>query len=78
MKYVGKIAELAPGFWVGVQLDEPMGDSDGTVKGKKYFDVNGGNKFGVIIRPKDAQYGDYPALDDFDEDEDVIWNNIME
>jgi tubulin-folding cofactor B len=36
---VGKVPELAPGFWVGVQLDEPTGDSDGSVKGKKYFDV---------------------------------------
>eukprot|EP00347_Sterkiella_histriomuscorum_P006869 403351126 len=72
VKYVGKIPELAPGFWVGVQLDEPMGDSDGKVKGKQYFEVNGGNKFGMIIRPKDARFGDFPPLDDFNEDEDVI------
>jgi len=29
VKFVGKIPELGQGFWVGVVLDEPMGDSDG-------------------------------------------------
>jgi tubulin-folding cofactor B len=72
VRFVGKVPELAPGFWVGVQLDEPSGDSDGTVKGKKYFEVAGGEKFGVIIRPKDASYGDFPPLDDFNADEDEI------
>lgn len=72
VKYVGKIPELAPGFWIGVQLDEPMGDSDGSVKGKKYFDTVGGTKFGIFIRPKDAKYGDFPPLDDFDPAEDEI------
>ncbi|CDW90329.1 UNKNOWN [Stylonychia lemnae] len=72
VKFVGKIPELAPGFWVGVQLDEPTGDSDGTVKGNKYFEAVGGSKFGVIIRPKDARFGDFPPLDDFDENEDEI------
>lgn len=72
MKYVGKIPELAPGFWIGVQLDEPTGDSDGSVKGKKYFESIGGTKMGIFIRPKDAKYGDYPALDDFNAAEDEI------
>ncbi len=72
VKYVGTVPELAPGYWIGVQLDEPTGDSDGTVKGKKYFEVPGGSKFGVFIRPKDAQFGDYPPVDDFDEDMDEI------
>ena len=55
VKYVGEVKELAPGYWIGVQLDEPTGDSNGTVKGKKYFEVPGGStKFGIFIRPKDA------------------------
>jgi tubulin-specific chaperone B len=29
VKYIGKVAEKAPGFWVGIQLDEPLGDSNG-------------------------------------------------
>jgi len=72
VKYVGKVPELAPGYWVGVQLDEPTGDSDGSMKGKKYFEVVGGNKFGLFMRPKDAKYGEYPPLDDFNPEEDEI------
>lgn len=72
VKFVGKVPELAPGFWVGIQLDEPTGDSDGKVKGKQYFEVNGGTKFGVFIRPGDARFGEFPPLDDFDENEDEI------
>lgn len=72
MKFVGKIPELARGFWVGIQLDEPMGDTDGTVKGKKYFEAAGGKKYGMFARPKDIRVGDYPALDNFDEDLDEI------
>ena len=49
-----------------------MGDNDGTVKGKKYFDVNGGNKFGLIVRPKEVKVGDYPPTDDFNEELDEI------
>ena len=72
VKYIGTIPELAPGYWIGVQLDEPTGDSDGKVKGKKYFEVAGGSKFGIFIRPKDAKYGDFPPIDDFDAEEDEI------
>ena len=49
-----------------------MGDSDGSVKSKKYFEVQGGSKFGIFIRPKDANFGDFPPLDDFDAEEDEI------
>lgn len=62
---------MAAGYWVGVHLDEPTGDSDGKSKGKAYFEVPG-PKFGVFIRPKDAKYGDYPPVNDFNEDEDMI------
>ncbi len=55
-----------------MQLDEPMGDSDGSVKGKAYFEVNGGSKYGIIVRPGDLKVGDYPAVNEFDEDVDVI------
>jgi len=34
VKFIGLIPELAPGYWIGVQLDEPTGDSDGKVKGR--------------------------------------------
>lgn len=74
VKYVGKVPELAPGYWIGAHLDEPTGDSDGKVKGKIYFDS--ASKFGIFIRPKDAKFGDFPPVDDFDENEDEIWNLV--
>ncbi|KAF2308204.1 hypothetical protein GH714_036766 [Hevea brasiliensis] len=38
VKFVGRAESLAPGFWVGVQYDEPLGKHDGMVKGVRYFD----------------------------------------
>ena len=35
--YVGKIMDLGNGYFVGVKLDEPFGNSNGIVKGVKYF-----------------------------------------
>lgn len=29
VKFVGQAESLAPGFWVGVQYDEPLGKHDG-------------------------------------------------
>lgn len=29
VKYVGRAEPLGPGFWVGVQYDEPLGKHDG-------------------------------------------------
>ncbi len=62
VKFVGKVPELAPGYWVGVLLDEPTGDCNGSVKGKQYFEVQGGNKYGIFVRPKDIVVGDYPPV----------------
>ena len=35
--YVG-VTEFAPGKWVGVIWDEPIGKNNGTVQGKSYFE----------------------------------------
>ena len=70
VRFVGKVPGLGAGYWVGVELDEPTGDTNGTVKGKKYFEV--ADKFGMFSRPAEMKVGDYPPLDDFDEDEDEI------
>lgn len=37
VSYVGKVVDLGPGYYIGVLLDEPFGNSDGKVKGVKYF-----------------------------------------
>jgi len=70
VKYVGKIIELANGFWVGVQLDEPQEDSNGSVGHKSYFTCP--DKYGLYVRPTDIKVGDYPAIDIFDEENDEI------
>ena len=51
VKFVGKCQGLGAGWWVGVQLDEPTGDSNGTVKGKLIFEVP--DKFGAFVRPNE-------------------------
>lgn len=70
VKYVGKVPELANGYWVGVQLDEPTGDSNGTLGETEYFSC--GDKYGLFLRPNDLKTGDYPPIDIFDEGEDEI------
>ena len=34
VKYVGKVKGLGAGYWLGVLLDEPTGDSDGKIASK--------------------------------------------
>ena len=62
VKFVGKIPAIAPGWWVGVQYDEPVGKNDGTVKGNRFFECP--PKYGGFLRPDKLQVGDYPELDD--------------
>lgn len=66
--YVGKIPQIAPGWFVGVQYDEPVGKNDGSIKGKRYFECPA--NYGGFLRPDKLQVGDYPERDIFDEDED--------
>merc|ERR1719473_2195704 len=40
--YLGEVEGLAPGYWVGVKLDEPVGRNDGTRGGKTYFECAAG------------------------------------
>ena len=70
VKYVGKVAGLEKGYWVGIKLDEPSGDCDGKVKNKTYFEC--GAKFGLFVRPDELKVGDYPEIDEFDMDDDMI------
>lgn len=70
VKFVGLNKDLGHGFWVGVQLDEPLGDNNGSMKGKKYFECQ--NKFGVFVRPDYIKCGDFPPEDLFNADEDEI------
>jgi tubulin-folding cofactor B len=68
--YSGKVKGLEVGYWIGIKLDEPLGTCDGTVKGKKIFEC--GNSFGAFYRPLGIKVGDYPEIDEFDMDDDMI------
>ncbi len=70
VKFVGKVAGLERGYWVGIKLDEPVGDSNGKVKDKVIFEC--GERFGLFVRPDELKVGDYPEIDEFDMDEDMI------
>ncbi|XP_062165668.1 tubulin-folding cofactor B [Alnus glutinosa] len=67
VKFLGQAEPLAPGFWVGVQYDEPLGKHDGMVKGVRYF--NCPPLHGAIVRPDKVKVGDYPEQDPFEVDE---------
>jgi tubulin-folding cofactor B len=66
---------FAPGVWVGVEFDEPVGKHTGTVAGKKYFECP--DKHGAFLHPKNLEVGDFPEIDlmaelDSDSDEDEL------
>jgi len=47
--FVGKIPDIAPGWWVGVHYDDPVGRNDGSVKGLRFFEC--AQDFGGFLRP---------------------------
>uniref|UniRef100_A0A7S2W9K5 CAP-Gly domain-containing protein n=1 Tax=Rhizochromulina marina TaxID=1034831 RepID=A0A7S2W9K5_9STRA len=70
--FVGEVEGLGSkgGHWVGVTFDEPVGKSDGTVKGQTVFECPPG--FGGFIRGRNLTVGDFPEEDLDLEDEDEI------
>jgi hypothetical protein len=68
--YVGEVPELSGGgHWVGVRFDEPVGKSNGSAKGKQYFECN--DHHGGWVRGYKLKVGDYPEKEfNFDEDSD--------
>jgi tubulin-folding cofactor B len=68
--YVGKIKKTE-GTWIGVRLDEPLGQNDGTKEGARYFECQ--PKYGAFGRIENVQVGDFPEIDPFaSDDEDEI------
>ena len=68
---MGKVPDLGDGYFIGIQLDEPWGNNDGTVNGVKFFDCF--EKYGIFRRPNEIHVGDYPELD-IDE---IWWINLL-
>nr|4B6M_A Chain A, TUBULIN-SPECIFIC CHAPERONE, PUTATIVE [Trypanosoma brucei]4B6M_B Chain B, TUBULIN-SPECIFIC CHAPERONE, PUTATIVE [Trypanosoma brucei] len=58
VRFVGRVASLKPGYWVGVEFDEPVGKGDGTVKGTRVFQCQ--PNYGGFLRPDQVEVGDFP------------------
>eukprot|EP00758_Cryptobia_borreli_P018568 Tbor_TRINITY_DN7055_c0_g1::TRINITY_DN7055_c0_g1_i1::g.1671::m.1671/K17262/TBCB, CKAP1, ALF1; tubulin-folding cofactor B len=58
VRFVGRIAVMKPGYFIGVEFDEPVGKNDGTVKGHRLFECR--PLYGGILRPDMLNVGDYP------------------
>jgi len=57
--FIGE-TKFAPGWWIGVILDEPCGNNDGSVKGVRYFECD--DKFGKFLKAINVKQGDYPDI----------------
>jgi tubulin-folding cofactor B len=56
-----KVPKKALGYWVGVKFDEPVGKSDGSNRGVKYFQAP--MNFGGFVRGEKVKTGDFPERD---------------
>jgi tubulin-folding cofactor B len=67
VRWTGKL-EGKPGWWIGVELDEPVGQNDGSLDGARYFTADA--KRGCFVRGPNVQVGDFPERDLLDNDSD--------
>ena len=72
--YVGEVEAIPGGIgkWIGVKLDEPVGRNDGSLSGTRYWGKDGDPKSGVFVRPERVEVGDWPVVDDLDDDMEEI------
>ncbi|CDO93154.1 unnamed protein product [Kluyveromyces dobzhanskii CBS 2104] len=59
VRFLGE-TEFSPGIWVGIELDEPLGKNDGSVKGVRYFELSAGKRghmYGIFSK-KEGVYKD--------------------
>jgi len=68
IRFAGSISG-AKSSWIGICLDEPLGQNDGSKDGKKYFECPG-PKYGCFSKPENVLVGDYPERDPFASDDE--------
>ena len=47
--YIGRVPEIAPGYWIGVQFPEKHGKNNGSINGVRYFECPADH--GGFVRP---------------------------
>ncbi|KAL5281546.1 TBCB family protein [Megaselia abdita] len=63
--YNGEL-EGKKGIFIGIKYDEPLGRNDGAVEGVRYFECQ--PKYGGFVPPSAVEVGDFPPLDDLDDE----------
>lgn len=58
VRWIGQ-GEFAPGEWLGLELEEPIGKNNGEVKGKRYFRC--ADDYGMMVRPESIKAVVKPA-----------------
>eukprot|EP00746_Dinoflagellata_sp_MGD_P143747 gnl/MRDRNA2_/MRDRNA2_76540_c0_seq2.p1 gnl/MRDRNA2_/MRDRNA2_76540_c0~~gnl/MRDRNA2_/MRDRNA2_76540_c0_seq2.p1 ORF type:complete len:2413 (+),score=413.30 gnl/MRDRNA2_/MRDRNA2_76540_c0_seq2:124-7362(+) len=77
--HVGRVrfegtTEFAKGVWVGIELDEPEGKNNGTVKGKRYFDCK--PNYGLFMKVADVVPYEEPNKQESDTDEIKVGDRV--
>ena len=62
-RFVGSVAHLKSGIWIGIEYDEPIGKNDGCINGERFFTCQ--SSHGAFVRPTKVRVGDFPPFDDF-------------
>lgn len=62
VRFIGT-TKFAPGTWVGLELDSPVGKNDGSVQGVQYFKCKHPGNFGVFVRQSLLESNQSVSLD---------------
>jgi tubulin-specific chaperone B len=69
VRFVGTVEQLPPGYWIGIEYDEPAGKHDGLIRGQRYFQCPMGH--GAFLRPDKLEVGDFPEIDLLGSDDEL-------
>lgn len=56
--YIGPVPSLASGPFIGIELDEPFGNTDGKHGDASYFTCT--KNYGIFVKPSTVLVGDFP------------------